>query len=199
MDTSGECRDERCGGGLSQWLRAHPGHGRGRGPGRGTALGQYLPADCRGGRGHAMGAPAPGRRDHLRRPDLHGQRLGVLQGVHGSHFRLLPGPTVARQTCRRVHQFRLPVRRQAQHLAADGSVRRPAFDDLGRPRPVAGTQQHRSVRRPTQSPRQFARRHGPVECRTVPDDAPPAEDRSTAAHLGERIARLAERLHHSPL
>ncbi|KAA0994758.1 flavodoxin family protein [Pseudomonas sp. ANT_J12] len=32
-----------------------------------------------------------------------------------------------------------------------------------------------------------------------PDDAPPPEDRSTAAHLGERVARLAERLHHSPL
>ncbi|MFP3497588.1 flavodoxin family protein [Pseudomonas sp. SIMBA_059] len=28
-----------------------------------------------------------------------------------------------------------------------------------------------------------------------PDHAPPAEDRCTAAHLGERVARLAERMH----
>jgi hypothetical protein len=27
-----------------------------------------------------------------------------------------------------------------------------------------------------------------------PDLAPPAEDRCTAAHLGERVARLAERM-----
>jgi multimeric flavodoxin WrbA len=32
-----------------------------------------------------------------------------------------------------------------------------------------------------------------------PDDAPPPEDRCTAALLGERVARLAERLHHSPI
>lgn len=32
-----------------------------------------------------------------------------------------------------------------------------------------------------------------------PDDAPPPEDRCTAALLGERVARLAERLHHTPI
>jgi hypothetical protein len=32
-----------------------------------------------------------------------------------------------------------------------------------------------------------------------PELAPPPEDRCTAAHLGERVARLAERMHHSPL
>ncbi|MHC8285801.1 flavodoxin family protein [Pseudomonas sp. XS1P51] len=32
-----------------------------------------------------------------------------------------------------------------------------------------------------------------------PDFAPPAEDRHTAAHLGERVARLAERMSHSPV
>ena len=32
-----------------------------------------------------------------------------------------------------------------------------------------------------------------------PEFAPPAEDRCTAAHLGERVARLAERLSHSPV
>lgn len=30
-----------------------------------------------------------------------------------------------------------------------------------------------------------------------PDDAPPREDRCTAAHLGERVARLADRMHPS--
>jgi NAD(P)H dehydrogenase (quinone) len=32
-----------------------------------------------------------------------------------------------------------------------------------------------------------------------PELAPPPEDRCTAAHLGERVARLAERMGHSPL
>lgn len=32
-----------------------------------------------------------------------------------------------------------------------------------------------------------------------PDDAPPPEDRCTAALLGERVARLAERLRHTPI
>jgi hypothetical protein len=32
-----------------------------------------------------------------------------------------------------------------------------------------------------------------------PELAPPPEDRCTAAHLGERVARLAERMNHSPL
>ncbi|MFL1526596.1 flavodoxin family protein [Pseudomonas sp. O230] len=32
-----------------------------------------------------------------------------------------------------------------------------------------------------------------------PEFAPPPEDRCTAAHLGERVARLAERLSHSPV
>ncbi|WP_460116470.1 flavodoxin family protein [Pseudomonas sp. S2_C03] len=31
-----------------------------------------------------------------------------------------------------------------------------------------------------------------------PEQAPPAEDRCTAAHLGERVARLAERMGHAP-
>jgi len=32
-----------------------------------------------------------------------------------------------------------------------------------------------------------------------PERAPPPEDRRTAAHLGERVARLAERMSHSPV
>ncbi|MFJ7792396.1 flavodoxin family protein [Pseudomonas sp. NPDC096950] len=32
-----------------------------------------------------------------------------------------------------------------------------------------------------------------------PDDAPPPEDRCTAALLGERVAQLAERLRHTPI
>ena len=108
------------------------------------------------------------RRDHLRVADLHGRRVGTVQGVPRCDVATVGRAALARQAGRRVHQLGRDERRQAGHAAAVRPVRHAARHGLGRPRPAPRQPHQRRVARRPQPVGRVPRRDGAVERRPRP-------------------------------
>ena len=94
------------------------------------------PVARRGSDARARGARRRGR-DRLRMSDVHGQRVGAVQGVHGLDERGLGAAGLARQAGGRVHALGGAERRQAGDADAARGLRGAARHGVGRARAAA--------------------------------------------------------------
>ena len=177
----------------------HSGYGHTAKQAEAVARGALIRRRRDGGAGQGRGRRPPlgrsrkSRRDHFWIADLHGQRVGAVQNLHGRQFEGLGGPGLEGQARRRVHQFRQSERRQARHAATIGGFRRSARHDLDRSRPHAGKQFQRGSVDDLNRLGGYLGAMAQSNADQGPEHGPTSADLKTAEHLGRRVAQAAQR------